>query len=78
MGAVKQDKPHSINCLRAIEAFIGGRVQLAAKIGLSKGTIDQWVHRGRIPPSAVLKLTQVSDKFGAEELLGKFDDGGEG
>lgn len=69
MAARKQNQPHAINCLRALEAFVGGRQKLADELGISKGSIDRWVHRGRIPGDYVLGLTKLNNKFSAEDFL---------
>ena len=66
--------PHSIRCLKAIEAFNGGREALAERLGISPAAIARWVHEGQIARSSIINLVALSDgRFTAEELLGAND-----
>jgi len=66
--------PHSMRCLKAIEAYCGGREKLAELLGLSQPAIARWVQEGKIPRAWILSLIKLSeDRFTAEELLGARD-----
>lgn len=65
---------HSIRCLKAIEAYVGGRERLSTKLGVGRSTIDKWVREGKVSGKHVLKLRELSDdRFGTDELLGGHD-----
>lgn len=71
---MKHTIPHSIRCLKAIEAYEGGRDEVAEKLGLKRGAIDRWVREKKIAPGAVLKLSKMfNEKVSVEELLGSND-----
>jgi hypothetical protein len=70
----KMQIPHSIKCLKAIEAYVGGRKQLAVKLGITESAINQWVWNQRVSQKHILNLCELSgNKYSAEDLLGKFD-----
>lgn len=66
--------PYSLRCVNAIAELHGGRVNLARKLGMAKGSINNWFFQKRVSTRYVMKLVQLGEgKFSAEELLGKFD-----
>jgi DNA-binding transcriptional regulator YdaS (Cro superfamily) len=70
----KKDAPYSIKCLRAIEAFVGGREVLAKKLGVSEIAISKWVMSGKVSGKRVLALRELSgNRFSTDELLGAYD-----
>lgn len=69
MAAKLEEKPHKIRCLRAIEAYFGGRQYLSDKIGYSEYQITSWHRRGNIPDKACMKLSKlIGGRFAIEEL----------
>lgn len=76
---MKSIRPYSMRCVEAIAVMVGGRRQLAKKLGLSKPTIAHWFVRNEINAKYALSLVTLSEgKFSLEEILGKYDevDGG--
>lgn len=69
-----KSEPHSIRCLRAVEAYVGGRGELAQKLSISKSTVARWCRVRQIARKRVLDLRRLSDeKFTTDELLGAGD-----
>lgn len=67
--------PYSIRCLKAVEALVGGREELAEKIGVSHHTVGRWVHFEKISGKNLFNLSRISmGKFTADEFAGSFDD----
>ncbi len=70
-----KDRPHSIRCLRAIEAYVGDRIDLAQELGIHRGAIDRWLREEAIPGKNILPLLQLFPKeITAEDLLGGNDE----
>ena len=65
---------HSLKCLRAIEAYEGGRDLLAQRLGVSLYTICRWYVKEEIPGYAIKKLCKMMQgKVTVEDLLGLND-----
>ena len=64
------DCPKPIRCLRALEGYLGGRMQLSDKLGVPYGRISTWHTSGTIPGKYVLSLVEAGDNhFKAEDFL---------
>lgn len=69
-GAIVEETPHSIRCLRAVEAFVGGRDKLAKNLGVSRGAIDRWIRVGSVAANKAIKLSALSDhRYKVEDFL---------
>lgn len=71
---MKQNVPHQVRCLRAVEAYVGGRKALAEELGLSKSAIDRWVRTGEIAANKMVRLVSLSDhRFKLEDFFATED-----
>lgn len=69
--AKNNSKSIQIRYLRAIEAFEGGRAELAQKLGISKPAIDSWVANNKISANYALPLSKLFEgRVSLTDLLG--------
>ena len=66
----KRKPTYAIRCLRAIEAFVGGRRILADELNINVATISRWITEDHITARHILNLVKLSDgHYSEKELL---------
>ena len=60
------DESPSILLLREALARVGGPVALAAKLGVSRSNIYQWIYRNKVTRKAEIKLEEMFHKGDAK------------
>lgn len=70
--ARNNNKSLVIRYVRAIEAFEGGRDELATKLGISRATIDAWIMKDELPARYAVALSKLfEERVNVMELLGE-------